>query len=127
MDVASMLATARDLHTLAMVDTCAITRHTPGDVLDPDTGLYPTTEEPIYTGPCRIKPAATTTVDAASIAVDAARPILDLPWSADPIAAPGDLVTITTGPLAGRTAEIVDEIASTTGTSRRYTIELVTR
>lgn len=114
-----MLARARTLHQMVMLDACTITRDTVG-AIDETTGAYAVTTTTIYTGPCRLRPAATSTVDAAGIGVDATRPTLDIPWTATGDVLPGDRVSVTDGP----TAEVFAEVAGTTSTSRRYTLEV---
>lgn len=122
MDTAANLTRLRAVATQIMLDTVTITRTTPGP-LDEDTGLYPATVETVYTGPARLKTAPTATTDAAGVAVDASRPILELPWSDAPAVAPGDLVHIDTGPLAGTDLDVYAEVTGTTSTARRYTCE----
>jgi hypothetical protein len=118
-----MLARTRALHRSVMVDSCTVTRVTQG-ILDELTGVYAVSMATVYTGPCRVKPAQTSTVDAAGIAVDTTRPTLDLPWTAGSfLLLPGDRVTVDTGPLLGFGFEVYAEEAGTTSTSRRYTLE----
>lgn len=122
MSIAEVLARGRAGHPRLLVDSCTIAR--PGTpVLDEGTGIYATPTSAVYDGPCQIKPAQTATVDAAGVAVDSSRPVLDLPWSDVPIAAPGDLVTVTAGPSTGELLEVYAELTGTTSTSRRYTCE----
>jgi len=123
MNTASILARLRKTHQAVMVDACTITRTTVG-TLNETTGVYAETTATIYAGKCRIKPAQTSTVDAGSIAVDASRPTLSIPWTEAGVVQPGDAVTIASGPLAGTTAEIYAEVAGTTSTSRLYTLEV---
>lgn len=123
MNTAALLARARALHLDVMTDTVTITRATVG-TLNESTGAYAVTTAAVYTGACRIKPAATSTVDAGGMVLDATRPTLDLPWVAVGVVLPGDLVTITAGPLAGTVAEVFAEIAGSTSTCRRYTLEV---
>lgn len=122
MNTTGLLARTRALHRSVMVDSCTVTRVTPG-ILDELTGAYAVTTATIYTGPCRVKPAQTSTVDAAGIAVDTTRPTLDLPWTESFAVLPGDRVTVSTGPLIGFGFEVYAEEAGTTSTSRRYTLE----
>lgn len=122
MNTAVILTRTRAIAASIMVDACTIARTTVG-ALNEGTGQYATTSAVIYTGPCRIKPAATATADAAGIAVDTSRPVLELPWSDDPIAAPGDMVTMTSGPLSGAVLDVYAELSGTTSTARRYTCE----
>lgn len=126
MNTAGILDTLRALHADVMVDECTITRATVG-TLNETTGAYPEAVTEVYSGPCRVKhaePAAASTVDAAGIAVDMHRPTMDLPWTATGVVAPGDDVTVTSGPLSGTTAEVYAEVVGTTSTSRRYTLEV---
>jgi hypothetical protein len=120
MNTAALLARTRELHRLVMVDTVTITRDTRGD-FDEDTGTYPVTTTEVYSGPGRIRPAGTATVDAAGIAVDTTRPTLDIPWTEAGVVLPGDRVTAADWPTA---AEVYAEIVGTTSTSRRYTLEV---
>lgn len=123
MSVAALLTRGRLAAQRVMVDACTVTRTTVG-ALNESTGVYAETTATVYTGRCRVKPAATATIDAAGIAVDTARPTLDLPWSETGLVQPGDRVTITTGPLAGTVAEVFAEVAGSTMTKRRYTLEV---
>ena len=125
MNLAGLLARGRAAHALILTDTATITRVVPG-TLNETTGVYAATTTTVYTGAARIKPAATSAVDAAGMSVDATRPTLDLPWVAVGVVLPGDLVTITAGPLAGTVAEVFAEIAGSTSTCRRYTLEVGT-
>lgn len=122
MNTAAILARTRAVAATIMVDTCTIARISVG-ALDEGTGLYSTSVAAIYDGPCRIKPAGTVTADAAGISVDASRPVLELPWSDVPIAAPGDTVTMTSGPMSGAVLDIYAELPGTTSTAHRYTCE----
>ncbi len=123
MDAPSVLARLRVTAETIMLDACTITRATLS-VLDEETGLYPRTAVTVYSGPCQYKPAPTSTVDAAGIAVDATRPLIELPW-VDAAAAvlPGDVVTLTAGPRSGTVAEVYAEVTGTTSVARRYTCE----
>lgn len=122
MNVTANLARLRTVAATIMVDTCTIVRSTVGP-LDEDTGLYLTSTAVIYQGPCRIKPATTATVDAAGIAVDTARPVLELPWSDTPVAQPGDTVTMTSGPMTGTHLDVYAELPGTTAVALRYMCE----
>lgn len=123
MSIAGLLGRGRAAHAALMVDACTITRTTVGE-LNETTGVYAETTATIYAGKCRVKPAATITVDAAGIAVDATRPTVSIPWTSTGVVQPGDAVSITSGPLAGTTAEVFAEVAGTTSTSRLYTLEV---
>jgi len=116
MNTAELLLRARALHLAVMIDTVTVTRDTRG-ALDEGTGSYPITTTTVYNGPGRVRPAGTATVDAAGIAVDTTRPTLDIPWTEAGVLAPGDRVT---APIV---AEVYAEVAGTTSTSRRYTLE----
>jgi hypothetical protein len=120
MGAAAIVARGRVLHELVMLDTVTITRDAPGP-LDEATGTYPVTTTEVYSGRCRYRPAGTTTVDAAGIAVDTTRPTLDIPWTEAGAVRPGDRVTV--GEV---TAEVFAEVAGTTSTSRRFTLEVQT-
>lgn len=123
MNTEAILARLRTTHQSVMVDTCTITRTTVG-ALNETTGEYAETTTTVYSGVCRVKPAPTSTVDAAGIAVDTARPTTDLPWTDTGAVQPGDQVTIDTGPMAGALAEVFAEIVGTTSTARVYTLEV---
>ncbi len=120
MDTAALVTRARALHLTVMVDTVTITRDTVG-ALNETTGAYGVTTATIYTGPGRVRPAGTVTVDAGGIAVDTTRPTLDIPWTEAGTVRPGDRVTASSMPTV---AEVYAEIAGTTSTSRRYTLEV---
>lgn len=120
MNTAALLARARQLHLDVMIDTVTVTRDTRG-ALNESTGSYAITTSTVYAGPGRIRPAGVATVDAAGIAVDTQRPTLDIPWTEVGVIAPGDRVTSSSGPAV---AEVYAEVAGTTSTSRRYTLEV---
>lgn len=120
MDTLAIVTRLRDVHQTVMTDTITVTRDTRGP-LDEATGTYPVTTTEVYAGPGRIRPAGTATVDAAGIAVDTTRPTLDIPWTEVGVVQPGDRVAATGWPTV---AEVYAEIAGTTSTSRRYTLEV---
>jgi hypothetical protein len=122
MNTAALLARTRTLHQTVMIDTITVTRETLGD-LDEETGEYPIVTTEVYAGPGRIRPAGTATVDAAGIAVETTRPILDIPWTEAGAVQPGDRVAAVNWP---HVAEVFAETAGTTSTSRRYTLEVQT-
>ena len=122
MNTAALLTIARALHLDVLVDACTITREAVG-TLNESTGDYAVTVTTVYAGACRVRPAGTSTVDAAGIAVDATRPTLDIPWTATFAVLPGDLVTASSGPLSGFAFEVFAEAVGTTSTCRRYTLE----
>lgn len=123
MSTAGLLARGRAAALIPMTDTCAITRTTVGAISE-TTGAYETTSAAVYSGACRVKPAHSATVDAAGIAVDASRPLLEIPWTATGAVLPGDVVAIDSGPMSGTTAEVFAEVVGSTSTKRAYTLEV---
>lgn len=122
MDTLANLARLRTVATQVMLDKVTVTRLTRGP-LDESTGMYPETPVIVYTGPARIKTAPTTTQAAAGVAVDASRPVLELPWTTTAQVAAGDLVHVDSGPLAGQQLDVFAELTGTTSVARRYVLE----
>lgn len=121
----------RRRHALLCTDSVVVTRVTNG-ALNRATHQYSPTSTQIYAGPARIKRpmrAVDRTLD--DRAVEATRPVMDLPWGATGADAlkVGDVVTVTSNDpaLDGRALNIVAADWGTTVTAHRYTIEDVDR
>lgn len=130
-ELADWLTSMRREHATIMLDTVVVTRVTTG-TLNRTMHQYSPTSSQIYAGQARIKRpmrAFDRTLD--DRAVEATRPVMDLPWGASGADAlkVGDVVTVTSNDpaLNGRTLNVVAADWGTTVTAHRYTLEDVDR
>lgn len=125
MNVPSLVARGRVAHQSLMVDTCTITRATPGDFND-TTGGRDTTTTTVYTGVCRIKEAPIAQAEAADRRNVVTAPVLVLPASDTSDIAERDVVTVTasiTPALVGAVFSVIGSAIGTTATARRFQLE----
>jgi hypothetical protein len=123
--VRALLGTSEPSPTVAMPDSCTVTRVSRG-ALNESTGVYAVTTATIYTGRCRLITAATGTLDVAGIATDRSRPTLEVPYSATGAAsiAADDRVAITSGPKSGTTYSVYSLDTTEVGPVRSFTVEV---
>lgn len=126
-ELAGFITRGRDWHPQVMLDSCTVTRATPGSTWNPVTQQYDETTTTVYTGPCRIKIWRGIDVEAAEQEINVQRYYLDLPLTGGaPDVKRRDTVTITASlnpALVGRVLVLTDAEAETTDTAFRITCE----
>lgn len=114
-----------------MVDACTVERAS-GRVMDPDTGQYVTTYDPVWSGKCRVQVSDTapSTPRAGGQEFSIDRLEVQLPVDGTGGIEVGDRVTVTTATfddsLTGRHFTVVFVLAKTHATSRRLQVQEVT-
>lgn len=119
MTASSTVAAGRRAATRALLDTCTVTRGTPG-TFDPGTGAYTESSTHVHTGPCRVTRSGLRETTAVGGEQQLRRPVLVLPHGS-PTLTIGDTVAVT-GSAAG-TFTVVDRQPATTATADRYDVE----
>jgi len=126
--LSELVTIARAAHEMLCIDTCVVTRVTPGP-LNTTTGLYPSSTATLYTGACRVEVVTPVDVPTEPLERERARPRMTLPWSAAAslVLSMGDLVAVTsTDPrLNAQAYSVVSEIVGSTASARRYILEEV--
>lgn len=126
-----LLNDARAAAAALMTDTCTLTRPTgQGGVYDPGSDTWtPDTATAVWSGPCRIRPAAAASAEAGTQAATVAAFTVSLPVDAAP-PQPGDLITVTTAPgdpaLPGTVLRVTAVPVGSHLSARRVTCEAVT-
>jgi Family of unknown function (DUF6093) len=97
MSAASASGRGRVAAERIMVDSCVVTRQSATATVDPETGQMIRTTRTLYTGKCRVKPEAGTSVGdvaAGQTALPKVTPVVSVPVSVTGVEA-GDRVKIT--------------------------------
>lgn len=129
---ASQVARSRQRIEQQMVDSCVVGRPVRSDQLDEDTGEYPVTIEPVYSGPCKFTAAALQVRDVDSQGQDlaVADGVLAIPVAAvgSSLVAKDHVATITLSAFdsAVITAVVQAGHAQTFATARRFPVEITT-
>lgn len=122
--VDGLIARGRAAHQRLMVDTCTITRQTPGS-MNTTTGAYTTTSSTIYTGKCRLRGDSAASVnvrenDAGEAEQATGRYALLLPYGSDSSVLVGDRVAI-----GSRTLIVLGRNTATSTTAASLLVEEV--
>lgn len=130
-DIQAELPTLRSQAESMMVDACTIAGGTTS-VFNPDTFEYETVPVEVYSGPCRLRFAATAVqdVEAAGQLLVAQRATLSLPVATSGGVIEGHMVTITAcvndASLVGRTFQVEGGHHQTFATARRFPLKEIT-
>jgi hypothetical protein len=130
MSAGSISARGRAAAERIMTDTCTIVRLATTGTLNPNTGQMVKTSTTVYTGKCRVKAEAGTSVGdvgAGETAVSRVTPIVSIPISSTDIRA-GDRVTVATSSddrLDGQVLMVRAVNVGTFTTARRLICEVL--
>ena len=111
-----------------MRDRCKVTRSVVSDVLDEDSGTYPTVETTVYEGKCRLKQPrmAAKELEAAGQLLVSTSLELQVPVDSDDFAA-GDIAQMVRSPdrprQVGRSFKVIGPFDGSQTTKLRYRVE----